>query len=154
MLLKSLNHDLRIIAVALVSLSALFITAAQADIYISGEQRPNTPSNQAKNNFKCGDRIYGVVAGNWPNKSKHVLEAYWVDPQGKQREHSRYRFTASQGKTRTWVWLQLHPGEADIVDRLLMQENESTRQFNGKWKVSFYIDGKKKKELSFNVSCE
>ena len=140
-------------ATALFLITAIFISTAQADAYISKGLDNNTPSGKPATEFACSDRIYAVVIGNWPAKSKHVLEAYWIDPRGKQREHSRYKFIAKKGQTRAWVWLQLHPGSPDIIDRVLMQGDDSAREFNGKWKVSIYIDGKKEKDLSFHVTC-
>ena len=135
---------------------AFFLASHQsfAEIYLSKEQGKNLPMKQSSSTFHCRDKIYGVVVGKWPAKSEHLLEAYWTDPQGKQREHTRYTFTARNGETRTWAWLRLHRGEPDILERLLMQEDDSLREFNGQWKVTFYIDGKKIGKLTFQVTCE
>ena len=134
-------------------LALLFSNTSLADIYLSKAGESGVPGNTPVTEFNCRDRVYGVVSEQWPENSSHLLEAYWYDPTGKQREHTRYQFYARKGKTRTWVWLQLHPAEPDIVDRLLMQGNEYSREFLGKWKVTFYIDEVKKKTLDFNVSC-
>ncbi len=133
----------------------LFLASSQsfAEVYLSKEQEMNLPMKQSSSTFHCRDKIYGVVVGKWPAKSEHLLEAYWTDPQGKQREHTRYKFIASNGETRTWAWLRLHRGEPDILERLLMQEDDSLREFNGQWKVTFYIDGKKIGKLTFQVTC-
>jgi hypothetical protein len=131
----------------------LFSNTSSADIYLSKAGKSGIPSETPVTEFNCRDRVFGVVSEQWPEKSRHLLEAYWYDPTGKQREHTRYSFYARKGNTRTWVWLQLHPAEPDIVDRLLMQGNEFSREFLGKWKVTFYIDEVKRKTLNFNVSC-
>lgn len=126
---------------------------ALADVYLSKEQANELPMTQASSEFHCRDKIYGVVVDKWPDKSEHLLEAYWTDPQGKQREHTRYKFIARKGETRTWAWLRLHPAEPDILERLLMQEDDSLREFDGQWKVAFYIDAKKIAKLTFRVTC-
>jgi hypothetical protein len=126
---------------------------ALADIYLSKEQVKGVPMKQPSTTFHCGDKIYGVITGKWPAGSEHLLEAYWTDPQGKQREHTRYRFIARKGETRTWAWLRLHPAEPDILERLLMQEDDSLREFNGQWKVVFYVDRKNIGTLRFQVTC-
>ena len=135
---------------------ALFLVSRQAfaEIYLSKEQGGNLPMEQASSTFHCRDKIYGVVIGNWPAKSEHLLEAYWTDPQGKQREHTRYKFIARKGETRTWAWLRLHRGEPDILTQDPEQADDSLREFNGQWKVTFYIDGKRTGKLTFQVSCE
>jgi hypothetical protein len=126
---------------------------ALAEIYLSKEQAKGLPMTQTTSKFHCRDKIYGIVVGKWPDKSEHLLEAYWTDPQGKQREHTRYKFIASKTETRTWAWLRLHPAEPDILERLLMQEDDSLREFDGEWKVIFYIDAKKIGKLTFQVTC-
>ena len=128
-------------------------TPLSADIYLSKAGQSAGPGKKAVTEFNCRDRIYGVVTGQWPPQSRHLLEAFWVDPRGKQREHTKYPFIARKGTTRTWVWLQLYPAEPDIVDRLLMQGNEYAREFHGEWEVTFFIDKVKKTKLKFNVSC-
>ncbi|MCK5361052.1 MAG: hypothetical protein KAJ95_10525 [Gammaproteobacteria bacterium] len=126
---------------------------ALAEVYLSKEQAKDLPMNQAFSEFHCRDKIYGIVVERWPENSEHLLEAYWTDPHGKQREHTRYKFIARKGETRTWAWLRLHPAEPDILERLLMQEDDSLRQFDGQWKVVFYIDAKKIAKLTFQVTC-
>lgn len=126
---------------------------ALAEVYLSKEQANDLPMAQATSEFHCRDKIFGVVVGKWPEKSEHLLEAYWTDPQDKRREHTRYKFIASKGETRTWAWLRLHPAEPDILERLLMQEDDSLREFDGEWKVIFYIDSKKVGKLTFRVTC-
>ncbi|HEC26164.1 MAG TPA: hypothetical protein ENI67_01990 [Gammaproteobacteria bacterium] len=132
---------------------SLFSCSTFAEIYLSTELKKGLPVPQKTNEFSCTDKIYGVVVDQWPAGSNHLMEAYWTDPQGKQREHTRYNFTARKGKTHTWAWLLLHRAETDILDRLLMQENDSLREFNGQWQVDFYIDGKSMGKLTFQLIC-
>ena len=144
----------------LLALTCAFLTllllsnAAHAEIYLTREKDNGMPMHQEVKTFLCSDKIFGVITGKWPGGSEHLLEAYWTDPQGKQREHTRYKFIARDGETRTWVWLLLHRAEPDILERLMMQEDDSLREFNGQWRVDFYLDGKKKSQLTFNVTCE
>ncbi len=137
---------------ALLNFSVYSFTAF-AEIYLSTELKNGLPVPQATNKFSCTQKIYGVVTGQWPAGSSHLMEAYWTDPQGKQREHTRYKFTARAGKTQTWAWLLLHPAQADILDRLLMQGDDSMREFNGQWTADFYVDEKSKGKLTFQIIC-
>jgi len=131
----------------------MFSYSALSTIYLSTVQKGGLPVPQATNKFSCAEKIYGVVVGQWPAGSKHLMEAYWTDPQGKQREHTRYNFTARKGKTHTWAWLLLHAAKSNMLDRLLMQENDSLREFNGQWQVDFYVDGKSLGKLTFQLIC-
>jgi len=131
----------------------LFVSSASAEIYLSNTLKNGFPVAQSKNTYNCADKIYGVIAGQWPAGSAHLMEAYWTDPQGKQREHTRYKFTARKGTTHSWAWLLLHPAKPGLVDQLLMQENDSLREFNGQWQVDFYIDGKTMGKLTFQLIC-
>lgn len=154
MLLKRLRSLNTFVATFTLPIMLLLITPALAEIYLSKGQGNGIPMKQAATSFHCSDKIYGVVSGNWPANSEHLLEAYWDDPQGKQREHTRYKFIAREGETRTWVWLLLHRAEPDLLDRLMMQEDDSLREFNGQWNVVFYVDGEKMRRLTFQVTCE
>ncbi len=126
---------------------------AFAGVYLSTVKENGIPIPHATNIFNCSEKILGVVTGQWPAGSKHRMEAYWTDPVGKQREHTRYNFIAHQGTTHTWAWLLLHRADPDILDRLLMQEDNSLQEFIGKWKVALYIDGKVAGKLTFQVNC-
>jgi hypothetical protein len=137
----------------LLFLISLLCYPAVADIYLSTMQKNGLPVPHPTNTFHCTDKIFGVVVDQWPADSNHLMEAYWTDPQGKQREHTRYNFTARKGKTHTWAWLLLHPAEPDMLDRLLMQENDSLLEFNGEWHVDFYIDGESIGKLTFQLIC-
>ncbi len=134
-------------------ISSLFTCSTYAEIYLSTMLKKGLPVPQDTNKFSCTEKIYGVLVDQWPTGSNHLLEAYWTDPQGKQREHTRYNFTARKGRTYTWAWLLLHRAEPDILDRLLMQENDSLREFDGQWRVDFYVDGKSMGELTFQLIC-
>ncbi|MFW2437876.1 MAG: hypothetical protein ACN4GR_00730 [Arenicellales bacterium] len=132
---------------------SLFSGSTFAEIYLSTALKNGLPVPHAENKFSCKDKIYGVVVDQWPSGSNHLMEAYWTDPQGKQREHTRYNFTARKGKTHAWAWLRLHAAEPEMLDRLLMQENDSLREFNGQWQVDFYVDGKAIGKLTFQITC-
>lgn len=126
---------------------------AEADIYLSKGNEKDLPAYIPTTSFNCRDKIYGIVTGDWKTGSEHLLEAYWTDPRGKQREHTRFKFIASAGKTRIWVWLRLHPAEPDILERLLMQEDDSLLEFKGEWKVAFFVDRQAVGKLTFQVAC-
>lgn len=134
-------------------ISLMLSCSAFAEIYLSTVQKNGLPVPHLTNTFNCTEKIYGVVVDQWPADSGHLMEAYWTDPQGKQREHTRYNFSARKGKTHIWAWLLLHPAEPDMLDRLLMQDNDSLQKFNGEWRVDFYIDGKSMGKLTFQLIC-
>lgn len=124
-----------------------------ASVYLTRGDDKGMPLAEPVAKFDCSDKIIGVVTGSWPAGSEHRLEAKWKDPKGKQREHTRYRFTARQGETRVWVWLRLHRGQTDMLDRLLMQEDDSMEAFRGRWNVDFSIDDEKLQSIKFDVDC-
>ncbi len=146
------SHTKLFFLLALLIFSA-FSPAVHAELYLSTVLKNGLPVPQTINKFSCTEKIYGVVVDQWPAGSKHLMEAYWIDPKGKQREHTRYNFTARKDKTHAWAWLILHPATPDLLDRLLMQDNDSLREFNGQWQVDFYIDGKSIGKLTFQLIC-
>ena len=93
-----------------------------------------------------------VLEGSWPENSRHKFDAYWTNPRGDQQEHAQHQFT-SYGSTRVWLWLRLHQGDRSMLDKMLMEENTSLQKFAGKWKVDFYLDGKKIGRQHFTVEC-
>ena len=126
--------------------------AAEPEIYLTKGDKNDQPGTVPQQEFHCSDTIMAVIEGKWPTNSEHTLDVYWINPQGEQQEHSRQAFT-SYGSTRVWVWLRLHAGERNLLDKLLMEEDTSLQEFVGQWKVDFYLDGKKLARRRFKVSC-
>lgn len=144
---------LKVPTVCFILIFSLPSIAAKADVYLSKGNANDQPTYQPTTSFDCRDKIYGIVTGEWNPGSEHLLEAYWKDPHGKRREHTRYKFIANPGKTRVWVWLRLHPAEPDILERLLMQQDDSLLEFKGEWKVAFFVDRQAVGKLTFQVAC-
>ena len=145
----------KILTMALTAIAIFVATLpAFAEVYLSKGDGKGFPTKQSATTFHCNDKIFGIASGKWPANSEHLLEAYWTDPQGKQREHTRYKFIAGKDQTQTWAWLLLHPAEPDILERLMMQGNDSMLEFNGEWKVNFFVDGQSIGKLTFRVICE
>lgn len=155
--LTSMHHlsqsSIRCSCLLLFLISLLLSCSALAEVYLSTVLKNGLPVPHLTNTFNCTDKIFGVIVDQWPADSDHLMEAYWTDPRGKQREHTRYKFTARKGKTHTWAWLLLHPAKSDMLDRLLMQNNDSLQEFNGEWRVDFYVDGKSMGKLTFHLIC-
>ncbi len=131
----------------------LIPAAAQAAVYLTRDSGNGSPESHAYSAFHCSDTIYAVIQGNWLEGSTHRIEAYWTDPQGRQREVTRVRFDAIKGITRAWAWLKLHPGERDLLDKLMMEEDTSLQAFVGEWQLAFKLDGKLQRKTRFRVSC-
>jgi hypothetical protein len=138
-----------------VGLCVLLLTSQSfaASVYLTRGDDKGMPLAEPVAKFNCSDKVIGVVTGSWPAGSEHRLEARWNDPKGKQREHTRYQFVARQGQTRVWVWLRMHRGQTDMLDRLLMQEDDGMQEFRGRWNVDFTIDGEKLQRIKFDVDC-
>ena len=140
-------------AALLVMLLTILPSVGEAAVYLTRDKGDGSPDNRAFSQFHCSDTIYAVIQGTWPAGSSHLIEAYWTDPQGKQREMTRLRFEAVDGITRAWVWLRLHPGDRDLFDRLMMEEDTSMQVFVGEWKLVFNLDSKTQRKARFQVSC-
>ena len=141
-----------LLALLFISITA-FTLMSKAAVYLTRDKGDKSPDTRAYSQFHCSDTIYAVIQGIWPAGSRHLIEAYWTDPQGKQREQTRLQFEAISGITRAWVWLRLHPGERDLLDRLMMEEDTSLQAFVGEWKLVFKLDGKTQRKTHFQVSC-
>ncbi len=126
---------------------------ATAAVYLTRDNGAGAPESHAYSGFHCSDTIYAVIQGSWPTGSSHQIEARWTDPAGKQREVTRVRFDAVEGITRAWAWLRLHPGDRDLLDMLMMEEDTSLQAFVGEWKLTFKLDGQLQRETRFRVSC-
>lgn len=135
-----------------VPLSSLAGQSNAVQITLTKGTEDNQPGNTPQSKFFCNDTIYAVLNGNWPANTEHKFETYWTNPQGKQQEHSRLSFTA-YGSTRVWMWLRLHRGGDNALSRMFGLADDSMQEFVGKWKVDFYIDGKKVSRQNFSVAC-
>lgn len=129
---------------------------AQADanfsIILTAKTHDGVPSNEHNSEFGCGDRIYAVIKANGLAKSQHLLEAIWRDPQGKDREHTRYPFVVRYEQERIWVWLKLHrPPEAALVQ--FMNPSAGMDEFVGEWRVKVLVDGRLIDQKKFTVIC-
>jgi len=138
----------------LIALLALLLPlAANAGVYLTRDRGDDLPDTRAFSSFQCNDTIYAVLQGIWPAGSSHLIEARWIDPGGRQRERTRLRFDAVDGVTRAWVWLRLHRGSRNLLDKLLMEEDTSLQEFVGEWTIIFDVDGKTQRKTRFQVSC-
>lgn len=119
---------------------------------LTAKTHDGVPSNEPNSEFGCGDRIYAVITANGLAKSQHLLEAIWRDPQGKDREHTRYPFVVRYDRERIWVWLKLHrPPEAALVQ--FMNPSAGMDEFVGEWRLKILVDGRLIDQKKFNVIC-
>ena len=125
---------------------------ASYSISLTAKHQGGVPSNEHSSEFGCSDRIYAVITAKGLEKSQHLLEAIWRDPQGKDREHTRYPFIVRYDQERIWVWLKLHrPPEAALVQ--LMNPTAGMDEFVGEWRLKLLIDGRLIGHQNFNVIC-
>ncbi len=121
-------------------------------IILTAKTHDGVPSHEASAEFGCSDQIYAVITGNGLAKSRHLLEAVWRDPRGKDREHTRYPFVVRHDQERIWVWLKLHrPPEAALVQ--FMNPSAGMDEFVGEWRVKVLVDGRLIEQKKFNVVC-
>ena len=151
---------LKVIALIIVTCSICLSTAILAkeseathvQVFLSKGTNDNQPGINPQSTFLCTDTIYAILDGNWPRNTDHKFEAYWINPQGEQQEHSRHKFKA-YGDTRAWIWFRLHRGGDNAMSRFFGISDDSMQEFVGNWKVDFYLDGKKVFRSQFNVAC-
>jgi hypothetical protein len=139
-------------AICVAPMSYADADGTKSQIYLSKDTDENRPGTTPQSEFLCTDTIYATLNGNWKKGTEHKLEAYWNDPQGKQRKHSTQKFTA-YGASRVWIWFRLHRGDDNALSRMFGLSEDSMQEFVGKWKVDFYLDGKKVSRSHFTVSC-
>lgn len=126
--------------------------AATFSVILTTKTHDGVPSAEPGSEFGCGDRIYAVIQATGLAKSQHLLEAIWRDPQGKDREHTRYPFVVRYDQERIWVWLKLHrPPEAALVQ--FMNPSAGMDEFVGEWRVKVSIDGRLIDQQIFHVIC-
>lgn len=138
----------------IVAVASAAANAAPAlhQLYFTAAAMDGVPSTTAANEFDCSERVYAVVELAGLSATDHRLETIWIDPRGRRREHTHYRFKAFESSARLWAWLELHrPAGATIgslFDPALGMEN-----FIGEWRVKVLIDGHRTGAGGFRVLC-
>lgn len=106
------------------------------------------PGGKETDQFNCRNKVYIDFIFDAEKGSNHLLEAFWIGPDGKQKEYTRYESIGN----RAWLWLKLHPsfggGLLSGID-----PSAGMSDFIGKWKVKIYLDGKLLEKRFFYVVC-
>jgi len=125
---------------------------SQHAIYFTSVVKDGVPENKPSDKFGCSDKVYAVLELRGLSKTQHKLEAIWHDPQGRDRERTRYPFRVLRDEERIWVWLKLHHGpEAALVQ--FVNPSAGMDEFIGDWKLKLVLDGKLLAEKTFKVVC-
>ena len=102
--------------------------------------------------FSCSDRIYAMVTIEDLPKDLQVIAVDWLDPGGRQREHTMHEFRHFGYRQQMWAWLTLHPPRGAIAVRLF-NPSFGMQEFIGMWTVRVYINGKLLGKTEFEVLC-
>lgn len=161
------NQTLKAIAVSMALFVAplLFLSSNQAAASNESE-KPNAtlrfslsdnkhgfPSDEAKENFDCTDKIYAVTELQGFDKGKYTVEFRWLDPEGGTRERTQYDFfVRDQPTTKLWAWLVLHRAKGASMVQWI-NPAAGLEEFIGQWRLELLINGKELKQGEFEVSC-
>ena len=104
------------------------------------------------NIFSCSDRIYTMVSVRDLSKSKHTLIVDWIDPNGRQREHTVHDFHYYEKQQWMWAWLTLHPPRGAVALRLF-NPSIGMSEFIGIWTVRIIIDHLVIGQAKFELLC-
>ena len=102
--------------------------------------------------FSCSDRIYTMVLVSDLRETTHTLIVDWIDPNGRQREHTVHNFRFSGNPISIWAWLTLHPPRGSIAFRIF-NPSVGMREFIGTWTVRVTIDNEPQGKVKFEILC-
>ena len=140
------------LAAAIAVISPAAFSDANHNIYLTAAEVDEIPQAEPATEFSCSDKIYAVLELAGLSREKHKLDAVWRDPQGKDREHTKYEFQVHGEKERIWVWLKLHrPAEAALVS--FMNPSAGMDEFIGEWELTLAIDNYTIDKKTFSVLC-
>ena len=129
------------------------LNAAEINWFVTNKIDPyDRPIQTTDVFFSCSDRIYAMVTIEDLPKGSQVVVFDWVDPSGRQREHTVHRFRHSGHRQQMWAWLTLHPPRGAIAVRLF-NPSFGMQEFIGKWTVKVSLNGKLLGKAEFEVLC-
>jgi len=129
------------------------VRAAEIDWFVT-----NTTDDDGRpiwtdaNVFSCSDRIYTMVSVSDLRETTHTLIVDWIDPSGRQREHTVHNFRYFGNPASIWAWLTLHPPRGAIALRIF-NPSVGMREFIGIWTVRIAIDDQFLGRSNFEVLC-
>ena len=129
------------------------VRATQIDWFVTNTTDDNgRPMRTDADVFNCSDRIYMMVAVSNLRETTHTLIVDWIDPSGRQREHTVHDFRYFGSPASIWAWLTLHPPRGAIALRLF-NPSVGMREFIGIWTVRIAIDYEFLGRAEFEVLC-
>ena len=102
--------------------------------------------------FSWSFDIYTMVSFSYLRETTHTLIVDWIDPSGRQREHTVHNFRYFGNPASIWAWLTLHPPRGAIALRLF-NPSVGMREFIGTWTVRVAIDNQSLGRATFEVLC-
>ena len=129
------------------------VRAAEIDWFVTNTTDDDgRPIRTDANVFNCSDQIYTMVSFSGLRETTRVLIVDWIDPSGRQREHTVHNFRYFGSPASIWAWLTLHPPRGAIALRLF-SPSLGMREFIGTWTVRVTIDGQFLGREKFEVLC-
>ena len=129
------------------------VRAAEIDWFVTNEiDADGRPIKTDISIFSCSDQIYTMVSFNDLRETTHTLIVDWIDPSGRQREHTVHNFRYFGKPASIWAWLTLHPPRGAIALRLF-NPSVGMREFIGIWTVRITIDNQLLGRANFEVLC-
>ncbi len=99
--------------------------------------------------FSCTNRVYLYFTW-YLLEGHHKINAFWINPQGKEENQVQLKFSAKGGETHNWVALEFK----NIFDKInLLTPSLKAAKLTGKWKVRILLDGKLLETLDFAIHC-
>ena len=110
----------------------------------------NLDKKKSIKNFSCTNRVY--LYFTWfLLEGQHHINAFWIDPQGKEENQVQLKFIAAGPKTHNWVSLEFK----NVFDQInSLTPSLKAVKLSGKWKVRVLLDGNLLETLEFFVHCE
>lgn len=129
------------------------VRAAEIDWFITNTTDVDgRPIRTDASVFNCSDQIYTMVSFSDLRETTHTLIVDWIDPSGRQREHTVHNFRYFGNPASIWAWLTLHPPRGAIALRLF-DPSVGMREFIGAWTVRITIDYQFLGRAKFEVLC-
>ena len=129
------------------------VRAAEIDWFITNTTDDDgRPIRTDASVFSCSDRIYTMVSVSDLRETTHTLIVDWIDPNGRQREHTVHNFRYFGNPASIWAWLTLHPPRGAIALRIF-NPSIGMREFIGTWTVRITIDNQFLGRAKFEVLC-
>ena len=129
------------------------VRAAEIDWFVTNTTDDDgRPIPTDTNEVRATARIYTMVSFNNLSKTTHTLIVDWIDPNGRQREHTMHNFRYFGNPASIWAWLTLHPPRGAIALRIF-NPSVGMRDFIGTWTVRITIDDQFLGRATFEVLC-